>query len=306
MNGLRSVLQSGRVWVLVFVIAGLLAGATIFLAARSARFTAPEMVVQEYITRVYARDYRMVYELISATDKQYKTLEDYLRENSSFTGFALEASRKLTSYIEFGELQVDRQGDRATVIVHFIVPDGNAGAVSEILFADTTEFTETERNALLESLGIMLDGGEIPTLEGEQTFELVKENWGWRILENWAEAIRVHFSGEAMNGLPWEFEPLQEIVLAKPGEIVRAVYRAKNLSGQPVTAKARHTDQPHEYLNSMNIMQCFCLIQQTLQPGEEMEMASAFWVAPDVPPMVKDFYIHYEFYPIETFPDGGN
>jgi hypothetical protein len=188
------------------------------------------------------------------------------------------------------------------VTVDFVVPDGNAEAVREIIFADENGLTDAERRDLLENLDRLHEEGQIPTFEGVQSFDLVREKLGWRIRENWAEATRVHLSGEIRNGLPWEFEALQEVVLAKPGETVRAIYRAKNLSEQEITAKARHIVQPEEHHDFLDTIQCFCLIQQNLKPGEEIEMPVVFRVAWDVPPGVKDFYVHYEFYPIESFP----
>jgi hypothetical protein len=301
-NWLHTTVQSGLFRIVIVTGAALLIGGLIYFQGQSARFADPQVVVREYMSRVYARDYGQVYPLVSAVDREYKTLEEYLRENSSFTGFRLEASRKLASYIEFKEIQVEAQEDSAVVTVDFVVPDGNAEAVREIIFAEDHKLTDAERRDLLENLDRLHEEGRIPTFEGEQSFDLVREKLGWRIRENWAEATRVHLSGEIRNGLPWEFESLQEVVLAKPGETVRAIYRAKNLSGQEVTAKARHIVQPEEYHDFLDTIQCFCLIQQTLKPGEEMEMPVVFRVAWDVPPEVKDFYVHYEFYPIESFP----
>jgi hypothetical protein len=299
----RSILRSSRYRAAFLITAGLLVAGLAYSVAQSVRLAAPETVVREYVTNVYAREYRQVYHFLSAKDKEYKSLEEYLRENSSFTGHPLEVSRKLASYIQFDEIQVDKQGDHATATVDFVIPDGNSSVVREILFTDENELTKAELHGLLGKLDRLYQEGQIPTIKGQQSFELVRENGSWRIFENWAEAIRVHFSSEVKNGLPWEFEPVQEVVLAKPGETVRAVYRAKNSSHQSVTAKARHIDGPQEYINSLNIIQCFCLIQQTLGPGEEMEMPVVFRVAWDVAPEVKDFYILYEYYPIESFPE---
>ena len=301
-NWLHTIVRSGLFRIVILVGAALLAGGLIYFRGQSARFADPQVVVREYMSKVYARDYDQVYPLVSEVDKEYKSLEEYLRENSSFTGFRLEASRKLASYIEFKEVQVDVQGDNAVVTVDFVVPDGNAEAVRGIIFADENGLTEAKRRDLLKNLDLLHEQGRIPTYEGVQSFGLVRENLGWRIRENWAQAARIHLSGEVRHGLPWEFEALQEVVLAKPGENVRAIYRAKNLSEQEVTAKARHIVQPEEYHDFLDTIQCFCLIQQTLKPGEEMEMSVVFRVAWDVPPEVRDFSVHYEFYPIESFP----
>jgi hypothetical protein len=298
----RARLRPGHIIALLFIISGLAAG-LIFWANRSGAASSPEEVVQQYVASLYARDYDQAYDLISAADKAYKSRELYLQENNPFTGLRLEASRRLASYIRFPTLQADRQSeDRTTVTIQYVVPDGNAGAVREILFAAPPE-EAGDGQALLQELDRLHESEQIPTFEGEQTFVLVREQGGWRILENWAEAVRVHFSAEVKQGLAWEFEPLQEMVIAKPGETLQTVYRAKNLSDQPLVAKARHIDQPEAYLDYLNIIQCFCFIQQTLRPGEEVELPLAFRVEWDVPTEIKDFYVHYEFYPLESFPE---
>ncbi len=122
---------------------------------------------------------------------------------------------------------------------------------------------------------------------------------------NWAGAIRVLFEAEVKNGLPWKFWPVQNMVLAKPGEGLQALFKVKNLSNKPVTAKARHLNEPKEMAAKyLQIVQCFCFIQQTLAPGEEIELPPVvFRVHWDVPTEIKEFRVTYEFYPIEKFPE---
>ncbi|HXV42116.1 MAG TPA: cytochrome c oxidase assembly protein, partial [Anaerolineae bacterium] len=159
------------------------------------------------------------------------------------------------------EIQTDQQGDRATVTVKFSSPDGNAEVVRDILFVSHGDaLPQAERKMLLDKLDRLHKGGQIPTVEGEQFFELVKEADGWRIFENWAEAVRVHFSAEVKHGLPWEFEPVQATVLAKPGETLQNAYRVKNLSEQPITAKAQHFDQPEQYVDFLISSQEFLIL----------------------------------------------
>jgi len=302
---IRTRLRAGQL--LILLATGGLATGLIFWVNLSGTSSSPETVVQEYLASLYAQDYDRAYEFISAVDRAYKSREAYLRENIPLTGFSLEAARQLATYIEYPEIQTEKQGDeRAVVMVKFAVPDGNAEAVRAILFLPPqagSELSEAERQNLLTKLDRLHHDGQIPSLTGEETFELVKEPEGWRILENWAEAVRVHFSGEVKDGLPWEFEPLQEVVLAEPGETLQTVYRVKNLSDRLVTAKARHLDEPEAYRDYLNIVQCFCFIQQSLRPGEEAELPLIFRVEWNIPAEVRDFYVHYEFYPVESFPE---
>ncbi len=306
---LRTKVHSDHVLVLGLLVASALA-VGLMAPVGQADLSTPQVVVEQYIARVYARDYAQAYELISAADQAVKPRENYLQENDAFSGFTLQLARRLASYIEYEAIQVERQGDRATVTVQGRVPDGNAAAVREILYADPRAFKEwdgelpeAERQALSQKLNRLRESGQLPMFEVEQTFELVQERGGWRIFENWHSAVRVHFSGEVKDGLPWEFEPAQQIVRLKPGETARTVYRAQNLSDQSVTAKARHIDKPEEYAKFMDVVQCFCLVQETLKPGEEKELPLAFQLAWDIPDEMTDLYVHYEFYPIESFPE---
>ena len=263
----------------------------------------PEEVLQAYLTVLYARDYEAAYQYVSAADKAFKSREDYLGQNIPFSGFTLDVTRKLSSYISYSVVDIEEHEGRIIIDMGFVLPNGNAEAVQEILFDPRgDELSLDQRRGLLEKLDRLWQNGEIPTLEGEHTFELVKDDDGWRVFENWAEAIRVHFSGVVKDGLSWEFEPLKELVLAKPGETLKVVYRAKNISDHAITAKARHIDRPEEYLKFFYLIQCFCFFEQTLEPGEEIEMPLVFRLKWDVPDEVEDFYVHYEFFPIESFP----
>ncbi|MFQ5839365.1 MAG: cytochrome c oxidase assembly protein [Candidatus Methylomirabilales bacterium] len=126
---------------------------------------------------------------------------------------------------------------------------------------------------------------------------------GRREDEGEAEPLRIVFEAEVKDGLPWKFWPVQNVVLIKPGETLQAVYRARNLSDKPVTAKAIHIDEPKDLAEKyLEIIQCFCFIQTTLDPGEEKELPLTFRVKWDVPPEVKNFAVQYQFFPIESFP----
>ncbi|HEX9446248.1 MAG TPA: cytochrome c oxidase assembly protein, partial [Candidatus Binatia bacterium] len=144
--------------------------------------------------------------------------------------------------------------------------------------------------------------GALPMIEGEDALELVREDGGWRVFNNWSAAVRVRFRAEVKEGLPWEFRPLQEVVRAKPGETLQAFYEAKNLSDKPVTAKALHIDAPKEAEKYLEIIQCFCLIRETLRPGESKKLPLTFRVKEGAPEDVKEFEVHYQFYPLEKFP----
>lgn len=267
----------------------------------------PEEVLKRYLRSVYSRDYQTAYQWISAEDRKNKSEADYLRENPSFSGVALKLTSTLARMIEFHDLRTEIRGSMATVHFTAKLPDANASKLQRLLLDFDSDrlahLTKGKIKQIEEKLEAMKQHGTLPTIEGKESMDLKREQGQWRILTHWAGAIRVRFRGEVKENLPWAFRPRQEVVLAKPGETLQAVYRAKNLADKPVTAKAIHIDEPKELAGKyLQIIQCFCFIQQTLEPGEEIELPLIFRINWDVPSDVKEFRVTYEFYPIDKFP----
>ena len=268
----------------------------------------PAQAAKRYLTAVYARDYRTAYQWISAQDRRYKSETDYLRENPPFSGGASELAYKLANEIEWRQTQSEVYADKAAVRFTVRLPDANAAPLQR-LFLDfdperLVSLSRKEIRAVEEGLEGMRKQGSLPMLEGEESVELVRERGGWRVFANWAGAIPIRFRADVKEGLPWKFWPVQETILAKPGETLQAVYKAKNLSDRPITAKALHLDEPREMAAKyLEIIQCFCFIQETLAPGEEKEFPLVFRINWDAPNGVREFKITYEFYPIDKFPE---
>jgi hypothetical protein len=267
----------------------------------------PENTAQAYLKAVYAQDRRAAYQWISGKDRKYKSESEYLRENPPFSGRALELTGELAGMIEWSDIRTEIEGNEATVRFKVKLPNASAPEIQKLFFefdaARLAQLTEKEKVAIEEKLRLMKKQGALPKIEGEDSLKLVKEQGRWRVLADWAQAIPVNFSAEVKEGLAWEFRPVQETVLAKPGETLQALYKVKNLSKRPLTAKARHRDEPKDLADKyLEVIQCFCFIQQTLAPGEEKELPLVFRVGWDVPREVTEFRIKYEFYPIDKFP----
>jgi hypothetical protein len=263
----------------------------------------PDETVRRYIQAVYSRNYAEAFPLISDADKKYKSQDEYLSENVSFTGAAQELTTQLAAYITVENARTEVHGGAATVIVDLKLPDGNDAKLRSLLLEFDEErlqaLPESARHQIAESLAEMQERGELPVIAGEERFALVKEADEWKLFLNWGGTVRVRFVGEVKNDLPWKFEPTQAEVRAPPGETLRTTFRAKNLSDTPVAGKARHVILPtEEYLE---IIQCFCFIRQTLEPGEEVEMPVFFRVKWDAPPDLESIEVRYEFYPLEHF-----
>jgi hypothetical protein len=81
------------------------------------------------------------------------------------------------------EMVVERQGDHATVQTTLSLPDGNAEDVSRLLLAPGG-FEEAPRQEIEErmaKLEALIASGQLPRLEVEDTWTLVRDSSGWRI-----------------------------------------------------------------------------------------------------------------------------
>lgn len=280
----------------------LIIGLTGAMVAWSAERT-PEETVRQYVQAVYSRNYAQAYPLISDANQKQKSREEYLQVHVSFGGTALQLAAQLASYIRYANPRTDIDGDRARVTLELILPNGNDPKLRELLLdfdeEQLQDLSQAEQERISAALATAYQRDELPVIVGEERFELVKQVDGWKLLLYWDGTVLVRFTGEVMNGLPWDFEPIQGEVRAPPGETLRATYRVRNRSDTPVSGKARTVIHPaEEYLE---VIQCFCFIQQTLDPGEEVDLPLVFRVNGEVPSSVQTIDIHYEFYPLEHF-----
>lgn len=114
--------------------------------------------------------------------------------------------------------------------------------------------------------------------------------------------ITVRFDANVSHGLPWSFSADQKAVTLKIGEMRTINYRAKNTSDQPTTGTATFNVTPDAAGAYFSKIACFCFTQQTLQPGEEIEMGVTFYVDPamvDDPDInsAKTITLSYTFFP---------
>ncbi|MGF1640633.1 MAG: cytochrome c oxidase assembly protein [Rhodospirillales bacterium] len=116
--------------------------------------------------------------------------------------------------------------------------------------------------------------------------------------------VTVRFDANVNSALPWRFKPEVRQVRVRLGEEVLVHYTATNAADVPVTGTATFNVTPFKAAPYFSKMQCFCFIEQTLAPGEEVAMPVLFYVDPDMlanaeAREVKVITLSYTFYPAD-------
>jgi len=96
------------------------------------------------------------------------------------------------------------------------------------------------------------------------------------------KTISIRFDGNIASGLPWKFRPDAVTDTIEIGARDMTTFYARNLSGRAVTGTATFNVTPTQAGKYFNKIQCFCFIEQTLAPGQEVHMPVIYFVDPAI------------------------
>jgi cytochrome c oxidase assembly protein subunit 11 len=96
------------------------------------------------------------------------------------------------------------------------------------------------------------------------------------------KTIKVRFNADVNSGLRWQFKPEQHEITVRLGEDNLAHYVAENMALEPITGQAVYNVTPLKAGQYFSKIACFCFDEQTLQPGERVDMPVSFYVDPAI------------------------
>lgn len=116
--------------------------------------------------------------------------------------------------------------------------------------------------------------------------------------------IRVWFSSDVADDMPWSFKPTQEYVTVHPGESTLAFFTAHNKSAHSITGVSTYNVVPDKAAYYFNKVQCFCFEEQRLRGGEEVDMPVFFYLDPELVEdhncrNVHDITLSYTFFKVD-------
>ena len=118
-------------------------------------------------------------------------------------------------------------------------------------------------------------------------------------------SLTIRFDSNVAPGLPWSFQPEQNHINLRIGEVATVHYKVVNRAARAITAQAAYNVSPPTVGAYFTKINCFCFAQQTMKPGETREMTVVFYVDPAVAKdsdqkHLKSITLSYTFYPEPT------
>ena len=118
------------------------------------------------------------------------------------------------------------------------------------------------------------------------------------------ESIKIRFDASLQKDMPWNFKPLQYEVEINIGASGLAFYEAFNPTDRPIAGQASFNVVPFSAGQYFTKIDCFCFVEQVLQPGEKVTMPVSFYIDPEIvndreAKFVKSVTLSYTFYEID-------
>jgi cytochrome c oxidase assembly protein subunit 11 len=113
-----------------------------------------------------------------------------------------------------------------------------------------------------------------------------------------SRTVRVQFVATNNDGMSWKFGPRDTELVVHPGEPKSTMYFAMNPEQRQMVAQAIPSISPARAAEYFHKTECFCFNQQTLEPGQQIDMPMRFIVDQDLPKDVHTITLTYTLFDV--------
>ena len=92
--------------------------------------------------------------------------------------------------------------------------------------------------------------------------------------------LTIRFDSNVAAGLPWKFQPEQNAIQVRVGEVATVHYKVVNEAAREIVGQASYNVSPPTVGAYFDKINCFCFTEQRLKPGETREMPVVFFIDP--------------------------
>ena len=252
--------------------------------------------VKAYLQATRARDFDTAYGYVSSADRRVRDKNTYLRSQESLKGFALDLAKSLAAHMEVWLIQQKSGLPTTQLEIGYRAP--TADEISSRLFdwdpGKLNGLSPTRQAALLEALSILKRSKTLITIEGRETFELLREEEGWKIFLDWRSQHRVLFKSSQPRPEDLAVKFLRNDVLVKGEEPFQVDFKVTNRSRREIVVKLNHLFEPRKTERDVDMIACGSLAPFRLLPHESREISSAYIVRGALPAKVP-IAIIYDF-----------
>lgn len=256
-----------------------------------------ELVLQAYLRATYARDFVEAYRFISSADRDVRDLNRYMRQRGPFAGFTLEVAKTLSESIEIKFTEREDTTDRIQAVINYKVPDPKK--LSPLLLNwdayRLNSLVLEERKRIIDAIEKKKRDRSLDMSEGEEKFELVKENEEWRIFLNWAAGVKIPFRLDLSKSADLDVSLSKNEIVTQPGELFEIILKIKNRTNQPVTARIGHLVEPNNLADYLDFVQRGFLLPVTIGPAKEEQFSGTYLLRGSLPEGVRQFSLTYDF-----------
>lgn len=117
-------------------------------------------------------------------------------------------------------------------------------------------------------------------------------------VENIKRIVIVEFDTNLNQNVACEFSSRQHALPVIPGKLTHTSYWVKNLSNRKMIVQAIPSISPGTVAKHLKKLECFCFNQQTLKPGESMQLPLRFWLEPEIPEDIHRLTLSYTLFDV--------